>query len=152
MAPAALAAEGALRTLLRMPLDLKVLSVTGSGRLVGATWPRPDFIEGNYNLIQRIYMNLVTEQGDVEDDPEWGSGLRSALLVIPGQHVDRARQVASAVLTKCRLDLQSNPSTDPDERLVDLRLESIEFSTDIVSWIMTCTVVTEAGTTTLRVG
>jgi hypothetical protein len=135
-----------------MPLDLKVLTLLGEGRLVGATWPRPDFVESGYNLLQRIYMNLVTEPGDVEDDPEWGAGIRSAMLGIPGQQIERARQVAAAVLTKCKLDLQQSLSSDPAERLVDLRLEDVEYSTDIVSWFVTATVVSETSVTTLRAG
>jgi len=100
-------------------------------------------VAGAYNLVQRIYMNLVTEPGSVEDDPEWGAGLRSSMFPIPGNQPDRARQVASAVLTKCRLDLQSNYSSDPAERLVDLRLEDIYYDPDVAGWRMSATVVSE---------
>ena len=125
-----------------MPLDVKVLSLSGD-RFVGCTWPNPSPVAGTYNLVQRIYMNLVTEPGSVEDDPEWGAGLRSSMFPIPGNQVDRARQVAAAVLTKCRLDLQSYQSPDPAERLVDLRLDEIYFDSDVAGWRMSVTVVSE---------
>jgi hypothetical protein len=133
-----------------MPLDVKVLALSGN-RLVGATWPNPAQVEGTYNLIQRIYMNLVTEPGSVEDDPEYGAGLRSSMFPIPGNLPDRARQVASAVLTKCRLDLQSNNSPDPAERLVDLRLEDIYYDPDVAGWRLSVTVVSEATQLTIPV-
>jgi hypothetical protein len=132
-----------------MPLDAKVLTIVGE-QLIGATWPEPDFVEGSYNLLQRIFMNLVTEPGDVADDPEWGAGLRSTMFPIPGQQVERARQAAAAVLTKCRLDLQTNLSSDPAERLVDLRLESLSYDQNQGAWLIAATVISETSVTTLN--
>lgn len=132
-----------------MPLDMKVMALSGD-RLVGSTWPNPAEVSGTYNLIQRIYMNLLTEAGEVEDDPNWGSGLRAALLPIPGQLRDNAKHAASTVLAKCRSDLQSNFSSDPAERLVDLRLDDIQFSGDIAAWMLTVTVVSEVSSQTIQ--
>jgi hypothetical protein len=131
-----------------MPEDAKVITLVND-RIIGATWPNPDLVSGTYNLVQRIYMNLLTEPGDVDDDPEWGAGVSSALRAVPGQQVERARQVASAVLTKCRLDLQSNNSSDPAERLVDLRLESVEHDAINSAWLLTATVISETTITTI---
>jgi hypothetical protein len=132
-----------------MPLDMKVLALVGD-QFVASTWPNPAEVSGTYNLIQHIYMNLLTEPGEVEDDPEWGSGLRGALLPIPGQNLDQAKQAAAAVLTKCRADLQSNFSSDPAERLVDLRLQSIQFSTDVAAWMLVVTVVSEVSSQSIQ--
>jgi len=132
-----------------MPLDMKVLALDGS-RLVASSWPNPAEVSGTYNLIQHIYMNLLTEQGEVEDDPEWGSSLRSSLLPIPGQLVEQAKQAAAAVLSKCKKDLQSNHSSDPAERLVDLRLVSIEFASDVAAWALVVTVVSEVSSQSIQ--
>ncbi len=132
-----------------MPLDMKVLALQGN-RLVASSWPNPAEVSGTYNLIQHIYKNLLTEPGEVEDDPEFGAGLRSALLPIPGQLVDQAKHAAAAVLAKCKKDLQSSFSSDPAERLADLRLVSIEFATDIAAWVLAVTVVSEVSSQTIQ--
>lgn len=134
-----------------MPLDMKVIALSGN-RLVASAWPNPAEVSGSYNLIQHIYMNLMTETGEVEDDPEWGSSLRTSLLPIPGQFKEKAMHAASVVLAKCKKDLQSNHSPDPAERLVDLRLESIEFLSDVAAWAMSVTVVSEASSQTIQLG
>jgi hypothetical protein len=130
--------------------DLKVIAIVDD-QLFPSTWPNPAFVESTYNLVQRIYMCLVTQPGDVEDDPAYGAGLRGALLGIPGQQVDRARAAVSAVLQKCKADLQGNLSSDPSEQLVDLRLESLEYDIDVTAWRVGVTIVSGAAQTTLTV-
>jgi len=132
-----------------MPLDMKVMTVSGD-QLVGQTWPNPAEVSGSYNLIQRIYLNLLTEQGEVEDDPTWGSSLRSAILPIPGQAQDKAMAAASAVISKCQSDIQSNSSPDPAERLVSLRLASITFDGVLAAWQISITIVSEVASNTIQ--
>lgn len=134
-----------------MPLDMKIITLSGD-RLIASSWPNPAEVSGGYNLIQHIYMNLMTETGEVEDDPEWGSSLRSSLLPVPGQMHERAKQAATIVMAKCKKDLQTNRSPDPAERLVDLRLESVEFLSDVAAWSLSVTVVSEAASQTIQLG
>ena len=135
-------------TLAQMPLDLKVMSTDGTS-LYGATWPNPAEVSGSYNLIQRIYLNLLTEAGEVEDAPSWGSSLRSSILPIPGQSIDAAMAAATAVVSKCQADIQSNTSPDPAERLVSLRLASITFSDTLAAWQIAITIVSEVASNTI---
>jgi hypothetical protein len=132
-----------------MPLDMKVMTVSGD-QLVGQTWPNPAEVSGSYNLIQRIYLNLLTEEGEVEDDPTWGSSLRSSLLPIPGQLIDQAMAAASAVVSKCQADIQSNSSPDPAERLVSLQLASITFDGTNAAWVVSVTIVSEVASNTIQ--
>lgn len=117
-----------------MPLDLKTVEIVSNSRLVARTWPNPVYVEGLYSLMQRVYMCLVTEPGDVEDDPSYGGGIRSALLGIPGQLEDRAHDAMLSVLDKVTKDLQANPSPNPAERLRALTLDAIAYDTDVAAW------------------
>lgn len=132
-----------------MPLDLKIVQLGSSGVLQGGTWPNPDFVEGEYNLIQRIFKNLMTNPGEDMFDPAWGSGLRESIRGIPGQNINDAKRAISAVLRRCLEDVSKSLSTDPAERLKDLRLETLEYDANLAAWTCTVAVVTEANETVI---
>lgn len=121
-----------------MPLDLKIIQESSSGSLVGGTWPNPDFVDGEYNLIQRIVKNLLTFPGTDLFDPTWGSGLRESIQGIAGQNVDIAKKAIVQSLKKCVDDIsQSLPG-----ELQDLRLETLEYDATEAAWRCAVTVVT----------
>jgi hypothetical protein len=129
-----------------MPYDLKIVQLGTQGTIVGGTWPNPDFVEGEYNLVQRIVKNLMTNPGEDLFDPDWGSGIRSRLLGIPGNEVARAQNEASIAIVKCRQDVQEamGGSNDPAEKLLDLRLSSIEYDQSRAAWSCIVVMTTEA--------
>ena len=134
-----------------MAYDLKFLESV-NGLLSGTTWPNPDFVEGTYALIQRIHKCLLTNPGEDQFDPGYGSGLRRDILGIAGQQLERARSVVIASLQKVKGDLTDPTLIDPAERLVDLQLTKMEYDPLMTAWHIHVDVVTDAGTFPLAVG
>lgn len=131
-----------------MPLDLKIVQLGTSGNLEGGTWPNPDFVSGEYNLIQRIVKNLLTTPGEDMFDPDWGSGLRKRIQGIAGQEISKASAAVTGALKKCVEDIQhSIVSDDPAEILQDLRLETLEYDLTRAAWVSTVSVITNANQT-----
>jgi hypothetical protein len=131
-----------------MPTDLKIVSVLSSGALTGATWPDPVAVSGEYNLVQRIYKNLICNPGDDDFDTEWGSGLQAKIQGIAGQQVERAKQAVMEALRKCEDDIKDSfsASTDPAERLNRLSLESLEYDFNLAAWRVEVFAETDANT------
>ena len=135
-----------------MPLDLKIVQSGLNGSLLGGTWPNPDYVDGEYNLVQRIYKNLLTKPGDDMFDPDWGSALRERVQGIPGQNVNKARAAVVSALKKCADDIISSlVSNDPAERLRDLGLDTIEYDVTRAAWICAVSVTTDATEITISV-
>jgi hypothetical protein len=126
-----------------MALDLKIIQETPSGSLAGGTWPNPDFVDGEYNLIQRVVKNLLTFPGTDLFDPTWGSGLRESIRGIPGQNVDVAKKAIVSCLKKCVDDISQSLPGD----LQDLRLETLEYDANEAAWLCAVTVVTPTNAT-----
>lgn len=122
------------------------MSADSNGALFGAAWPNPSGISGEYNLVQRIYKSLLTDPGDDQFDPAWGSGLSAGLRGIPGQQLQAATKAVTTALTKCEADIKAalGASTDPNERLQRLHLDSLEFDFTLASWRASVTVETDA--------
>ncbi len=132
-----------------MALDIKFLEDSG-GFLVGSMWPNPDAVEGSYGLAQLITKCLLTNPGDDAFDPAYGAGIKRALQGIPGQNVDDATQAITAVIEKVKLDLATTrSSSDPEERLSDLRLISVSYDLNATAWLISILVVTDATEFTL---
>lgn len=135
-----------------MPIDLKIVQPGSSGVLQGATWPNPDFVDGEYNLVQRIFKNLHTTPGEDMFDPDWGSGLRASVRGIPGQNLNEARRAVSSALRKCSDDISKTlVSPKPDENLKDLRLETLEYDETRAAWVCSVAVVTAANETVINI-
>lgn len=127
-----------------MPLDLLIVKADVNGSLVAATWPDVDFVDGAYNLVQKIYKNIMTAPGQDQFDPSWGSDIRSALLGVRFNDLSTARLTIQGVFQKCKLDLQSDPPTDPTLRVTDLWLSSMDFDQANLAWNIAVQVYTEA--------
>ncbi len=129
-----------------MALDLKIFESV-NGLLSGCTWPHPDFVEGEYSLVQQITKCLLTNPGEDQFDPSYGSGLRVEIQGVPGQDVEKAKKIFSAALQKIMSDLKSPDIADPVERLADLRLRNLQYDMLSTSWLADVEVETEAGST-----
>lgn len=127
-----------------MPLDLLIVKADANGALVAATWPDVDFVDASYNLVQKIYKNLMTTPGQDQFDPSWGSDIRGALLGVRFNDLSTARLTIQGVFQKCKLDLQSDPPTDPTLRITDLWLSTMDFDQSNLAWTIAVQVYTEA--------
>ena len=135
-----------------MTLDLKIISSDANGLLNPNTWPNPDFVEGLYSLVSRIYKNLLTVPGTDAFDPGWGSDLRGALtraMISVGPEDQAANQlgkaVVQAVAQKCRLDLATEPAASPDQQLSSLGVNDVVYDVTQTAWNVSFTVVSAAG-------
>jgi hypothetical protein len=126
-----------------MALDLLFLQSDAEGRLSPSTWPSPDFVDGSYSLVQKIYKNLMTVPGQDQFDPSWGSDIKGTLLGVQYQDEGAAKLAAQGVLQKCRLDLQSDPPADPAQRLKSLWVTSMTFDQATLAWSISVDVETE---------
>lgn len=135
-----------------MAYDVKILDLAADGSMIAATWPHPDIVEGEYALVQRIVKNLLTELGEDQFDPDWGSGIASALLGLAGQQQEQAEQASTSALQKCQRDLLSSQPADPAGRLVSLRLRSITYDITSTSWVLEVDVETESRLLTIEAG
>lgn len=131
-----------------MALDLKYIESV-NGVLSGSTWPRPDYTEGLYSLVQKIVKCLLTNPGDDAFDPNFGSGLRKQIIGLTGQDTDRAKQVLSGALQKVKTDLIDPSVVDPAEQIVDLQVRSMQYDPVGTSWNAEVDLVTAATTTTV---
>jgi len=129
-----------------VPEDLRIVTI-GSRVLRGKIWPASSAVSGEGNLVQRVFINLLTDPGDDESDPEWGSGLRQRIRGIAGQDIQRARTAVSAALAKCASDVRDamSASTDPTERLESLTLNTLEYDQLAAAW--RCSVVLDSEAT-----
>lgn len=127
-----------------MPLDLLIVQADDQGRLYPATWPDVDFVDSSYNLVQRIYKNLMTVPGQDQFDPAWGSDLRGALLGVRFNDLSGARMAIQGVFQKCTLDLQSDPPADPTMRVTSLWISDMTFDDQALAWNIDIQVYTEA--------
>ncbi len=127
-----------------MPLDLLVVKADAQGRLTAATWPDVDFVVQAYNLVQKIYKNIMTVPGQDQFDPSWGSDVRGALLGTRFNDLDTARRAIQGVFQKCKLDLQSDPPADPTLRVTDLLVSDMAFDEQALAWNIAVQVYTEA--------
>jgi len=134
-----------------MAYDLKILESV-NGLLSGTTWPNPDFVEGTYALVQRIHKCLLTNPGEDQFDPGYGSGLRRDIQGIAGQEIEKAKSVVIAALQKVKGDLNDPTLKDPAERLLDLRLTSLDYDQLSTGWNVHVEVQTDVGTFPLAVG
>lgn len=129
-----------------MAEDLKILDPRGPSRtLIPSVWPNSGIADGQFALVQKIVKNLHTAPGEVETDPTFGSDLPGSVVGVPGQDTDRAKQIISGVLAKCVEDLTLEQPDDPDQRLVSLRLEEVEYSASDTTWYVR--VIAESETT-----
>lgn len=129
---------------LTMANDLKVVESV-NGMLSGQTWPYPDFVDGTYSLVQKIYKCLLSNPGDDIFDPSYGSGLRRNILGISGQETEKASQVFSDAFKRVVDNLADPAITDPTQRLVSLQMTSLEFDAEHTTWIVEVNVRTDAG-------
>lgn len=120
-------------------LDLKVVSFSRGGRLTAVTWPSPDFVDGDYGLVQALYKNLMTAPGDDEFDPTWGSDLVGALMGVPGGDVASATKAADAALTKAQSDLAA------DYKVTRLKAKNLAFDVSDLAWSLDVVVETSDG-------
>lgn len=127
-----------------MPLDLLIVKADDQGRLTAATWPDVDFVDGAYNLVQKIYKNLMTTPGQDQFDPAWGSDIRGALLGTRFNDLSTARLAIQGVFQKCKLDLQADPPADPALRVTDLMLSDMSFDGSNLAWNISVQVYTDA--------
>jgi hypothetical protein len=127
-----------------MANDLKVVESV-NGMLSGQTWPYPDFVDGTYSLVQKIYKCLLSTPGEDIFDPSYGSGLRHNILGISGQEIERASQVISDALKRVVDNLSDPNISDPAQRLVALNMLSLEFDAEHTTWVTEVDVKTEAG-------
>lgn len=124
-------------------LDLKVASFDAQGRIQAVTWPSPDFVDGDYGLIQALFKNLMTAPGDDEFDPAWGSDIVGALMNVPGGDVPAATKAADAALAKALSDL------GPDYGITRLRPQKLTFDVGSTAWLLDVLVETTDGTLSL---
>lgn len=128
-----------------MPRDLKTVEVFEDGSVRPRTWPYVAVVDGEYGLVQRIVMNLLTNPGDDLFDPEWGAGLSRAIRGIPGQELELARKAVSAAVAKCAEDLaQATAAFPPEGRLLELSLEDLHYDPERAAWVCGIDVVTAA--------
>ena len=127
-----------------MPLDLLIVKADSTGALTAATWPDVDFVDSSYNLVQKIYKNMMTVPGQDQFDPSWGCDIRGALLGVRFNDLSTARLTIQGVFQKCKLDLQSNPPSDPSLRVTDLWLSEMNFDEQSLAWNIAVQVYTEA--------
>ena len=127
-----------------MPLDLLVVKADSNGRLVAATWPDVDFVDAAYNLVQKVYKNIMTAPGQDQFDPSWGSDIRGALLGTKFNDISTARLVIQGVFQKCKLDLQSDPPADPNLRVTDILVSETTFDPNLLAWNISVQIYTEA--------
>ena len=135
-----------------MALDLKFLSSAKSGVLSGSTWPDPFEVESTYGLVQKITKCLLTNSGEDQFFPNYGSNLRRNLAGIPGQNVDQAKGIFSAALGKVVSDLSNPGETDPSSQLISLDLKTLTYSPVSTGWIAEVIVTTSAGTALFTTG
>ncbi|MFA6132493.1 MAG: hypothetical protein WC869_00600 [Phycisphaerae bacterium] len=127
-----------------MPLDLLIVQADADGRLYPATWPNVDFVDQAYNLVQKIYKNLMTVPGQDQFDPAWGSDIRGALLGTRFNDPTAAKLAIQGVFQKCTLDLQSDPPVDPTMRVTSLWVSDMTFDDLALAWNISIQVYTEA--------
>lgn len=128
-----------------MALDMRILvKDPNTGILTSAVWPSPDYTDGTYALVQRIVKCLHTAPGENEQDPEYGANLRGEVRHLSGQQLEEARTAVGAALRKCIDDLAVEPSTDPAQRLRDLRLATLVYSPQGQEWQASVEVETDA--------
>jgi hypothetical protein len=127
-----------------MPLDLLIVQADEQGRLFPATWPAVDFVDASYNLVQKIYKNMMTVPGQDQFDPAWGSDVRGALLGTRFNDTSAARLAMQGVAQKCTLDLQSDPPADPELRVTSLWVSDMTFDDQSLAWNIAIQVYTEA--------
>jgi hypothetical protein len=127
-----------------MPLDLLIVKADANGALTAATWPNADFVDQSYNLVQKIYKNIMTAPGQDQFDPSWGSDIRGALLGVRFNDLNTARLKIQGVFQKCQLDLQSDPPTDPTLRVTDLLISAMDFDQENLAWNIEVQVYTDA--------
>ena len=129
-----------------MALDLKIVTISPQGQLAAYTWPNPAFVEGTYALVQRIYKNLMTIPGQDAFDPSWGSDLKGPLFNTPlGGDTDDARHAIAGVIQKCEMDIQSDPTDDPRQQLLSLRLLDAGYDVSATAWNISLEATTRAG-------
>ncbi len=128
-----------------MPLDMRIITKDPrTTMLTSAVWPSPDYVDGTYALVQRILKCLFTAPGENEQDPEYGANLRGEVRGLSGQQLDEARTAVGAALRKCVDDLSTDPMTDPEQRLRDLKLASLTYSAQSQEWQASVEVETDA--------
>jgi hypothetical protein len=127
-----------------MAIDLKFVD-TVNNTLTAGIWPYPDKVDGEYSLVQKVVKSLLTEPGYDQFDPGFGAGLKSAMLGIPGQDLQAARQAAAIAAQKVLQDLAGTPE------LLDLRVEGVTFNVDTLAWEVEMVVATQANEVTISV-
>ena len=128
--------------------DLKFVESV-NGMLSGQTFPNPDYVSGQYALVQKIFKCLLTNSGEDVFDPTYGSGIRKSLESIPGQDVTAASTAASACLKFVVSSLTDSSVTDPAEQLLALSLLSISYDPVSTSWILEVQVTSGTSTFTI---
>lgn len=133
-----------------MPLDMRIIvSDPNTALLTSAIWPTPDYVDGTYALVQRILKCLFTAPGENEQDPEYGANLRGEIRHLSGQQLEEARTAVGAALRKCVDDLSVDPMTDPEQRLRNLTLASLNYAQQDQEWQASVEVETDANVFTL---
>lgn len=133
--------------------DLRVLYTKSDDVTLGAAiWPNPSRLTGEDALIQKIVLCLYTHPGENLSDPSFGAGMRDMVKDLTGADETEARNRIGGALRKALDDLTVDMSSDPRQRLVDLRLVSVTYDPESLAWIAAVDVETEANVTTISVG
>ncbi len=129
-------------------IDLKVVD-SHNGVLSAQSWPEPFSVAGTYSLVQQVFKCLVTNTGEDRFDTTYGSGLRSQIIKLTGQQVERVKQIVGAALQKVVSDLsEGSQSDDPAERLVNLQLIDLAYQPEETAWAVKVNVISAGGSVT----
>jgi hypothetical protein len=123
-----------------MAADLQIVSFSPTGRLRAVSWPDPAFVDGDYSLVQRLFKCLMTDPGDDEADPDWGAGLMTRLLGIPGNDLSAASEAVGSALRKAEDDLRGSFPV-----LLSLTARSISFDVGATEWLVDVLLTTTTG-------
>lgn len=136
-----------------MSLDLKVFTATTSGSLAAATWPRADYVDGSYSLIQRIAKCLYTLPGSDAFDPTFGVDLVSAFQGLSPTDTEQATEAAASLARDVTAQIRPifASSNDPAQRLISISVAAVTFNMGQLSWDVELVVQTEARTISVTV-
>lgn len=125
--------------------DLLITRADDSGRLGYSITTRPAAVRGISRLVQEIVVDLLS---DFRPDLSRGSGLKSSLAQIMTDDLASASRVVADAVNAIRAQILSrqNRTTDleADERLTDLRVLSVSWSSSI-GWDIKLELIPQSG-------
>jgi len=126
-------------------IDLLITRADDSGRLTYSLMSRPSVVRGISRLVQEIVVDLLS---DFRSDLSRGSDLKSYLAQVTTDDVTGATNVVAQSVDVVRsnvIDRQSRASDQlPSERLKDLRVLAVSWSSDI-GWDIKLELIPESG-------